>query len=199
MKNEDLHGNVPDSAPVALVIIDMINDLEFPDAEDFLAPTLAAARHIAVLKQRMVEADLPVIYVNDNFGRWRSNFDDLLNHCLTDDVRGKPIAELLRPTPQDYIVIKPKNSAFYATTLETLLLYLRVKRLILTGISADSCILFTANDAYVRDLELFIPADCVASGDETHKREALAYMQRVLKADIRPAAALDLSRLAEKE
>ncbi len=196
MKNEDLHGNVPDSAPVALVIVDMINDLEFPDAADFLEPTLAAARNIAALRQRMDEAGLPVIYVNDNFGRWRSNFDDLLNHCLTDDVRGKPIAELLRPTPKDYIVIKPKNSAFYSTTLETLLLYLRVKRLILTGISADSCILFTANDAYVRDLELIIPADCVASGQEQHKQEALAYMQRVLKADITPSTELNLGKIA---
>ena len=195
MKNEDLHGNVPDSAPVALVIIDMINDLEFPDAEDFLKPTLTAAGNIAALKQRMADADLPVIYVNDNFGRWRSNFDDLLNHCLTDDVRGKPIAELLRPTPEDYIVIKPKNSAFYSTTLETLLLYLRVKRLILTGISADSCILFTANDAYVRDLEVFVPADCVASAQERHKQDALTYMERVLKANIAPSTELELDKL----
>lgn len=199
MKNEDLHGNVPDSAPVALVIVDMINDLEFPDAEQFLEPTLAAAHRIAALKKRVVEAELPVIYVNDNFGRWRSNFDDLLNHCLTDDVRGKPIVELLRPNPDDYVVIKPKNSAFYATTLETLLLYLRVKHLILTGISADSCILFTANDAYVRDLELVIPADCVAAGNEAHTRDALAYMQRVLKADITPSADLDLTRLLKEE
>jgi nicotinamidase-related amidase len=195
MKNDDLHGNAPDSSPVALLIIDMINDLEFPDAEDFLEPTLAAARAIMALKQRATEAGIPTIYANDNFGKWRSNFDELLRHCLTDDVRGKPIAELLRPTPDDYVVMKPKNSAFYATTLETLLLYLKTKRLILTGISTDSCILFTANDAYVRDLELYIPPDCVAAGNPTHTEQALAYMQRVLKADITPSVALELGTL----
>ncbi|MBO0937515.1 cysteine hydrolase [Fibrella sp. HMF5335] len=195
MKNEDLDGNVPDSAPVALLIIDMINDLEFPGAENLLEPTLTAAQHIATLKERSVEAGIPVIYVNDNFGRWRSDFGDLLNHCLANNVRGRPIANLLRPNPADYVVIKPKHSAFYATTLETLLLYMGVKRLILTGISADSCILFSANDAFVRDLELFIPADCVAAEQETYKQDALTYMQRVLKADITPSSALDLASL----
>ena len=79
-KSEDLHGNAPDSSPVALLIIDMINDLEFPEGPDFLEPTLAAANQIATLKQRAKAAGIPVVYVNDNFGKWRSNIDDLLNH-----------------------------------------------------------------------------------------------------------------------
>jgi nicotinamidase-related amidase len=194
-KSEDLHGNAPDSSPVALLIIDMINDLEFPEGPDFLEPTLAAANQIATLKQRAKAAGIPVVYVNDNFGKWRSNIDDLLNHCLTDNVRGKPVVERIRPDPEDYVVLKPKHSIFYATTLETLLTYLEVNTLIMTGISADVCIQFSAIDAYVRDLKLIVPPDCIASGSAQNTQEAIAYMQRVLSADITPSAEIDLKRL----
>ena len=193
--SEDLHGNAPDSAPVALLIIDMINDLEFPEGPDFLKPTLQAAERIADLKQRAKAEGIPVIYVNDNFGRWRSDFNEVLDHCLNDGVRGQPVAERLRPEPDDYSVLKPKNSAFFATTLDTLLTYLKVETLILTGISADACVLFTANDAYVRDYKLHVPSDCVVAALPTYTHDALAYMKRVLKADITPAADLDLALL----
>lgn len=91
--SSDLHGNAPDSAPVALLIIDMINDLEFPEGPDFLEPTRRAADCIAELKQRAKAEGIPVIYVNDNFGRWRSDFSEVLEHCLNDGVRGQPLAE----------------------------------------------------------------------------------------------------------
>lgn len=196
--NNDLHGNAPDSAPVALLIIDMINDLEFPEGPDFLEPTLKAAERIADLKQHARALGIPVIYANDNFGRWRSDFNEVLNHCLKDGVRGQPLAERLHPEPNDYSVLKPKNSAFFATTLETLLNYLDTKTLILTGLSADSCILFTANDAYVRDYALYVPADCVVSALPTYTKDALAYMRRVLKADTTPSTDLDLARIMEE-
>ncbi|WP_080239837.1 cysteine hydrolase family protein [Spirosoma rigui] len=197
MKNatETLHGNAPDSASVALIIIDMINDLEFPEGPDFLEPTLEAADRIAVLKQQAKAVDIPVIYVNDNFGRWRSDFTDVLKHVLNDGVRGQPLAERLKPDADDYWVLKPKNSAFYATTLEILLTYLKVKALILTGISADACVLFTANEAYVRDYKLYVPDDCVVAALPTYTNDALAYMKRVLKADTTPATGLDLAQL----
>ena len=195
--SNDLHGNAPDSAPVALLIIDMINDLEFPEGPDFLEPTLRAAERIADLKQQASALGIPVIYANDNFGRWRSDFNEVLDHCLNDGVRGQPLAERLHPEPNDYSVLKPKNSAFFATTLETLLIYLEAKTLILTGISADSCILFTANDAYVRDYSLYVPADCVVSALPTYTKDALAYMKRVLKADTTPSTDLDLAQILE--
>lgn len=196
--SSDLHGNAPDSSPVALLIIDMINDLEFPEGPDFLEPTVRVADRIAGLKRRAKALGIPVIYANDNFGRWRSDFNEVLEHCLNDGVRGQPLAERLRPEPDDYSVLKPKNSAFYATTLETLLTYLNVKTLILTGISADACVLFTANDAYVRDYKLFIPTDCVVAASPEYTNEALTYMQRVLKADTTPATELDLEELLSK-
>ncbi|WP_138993433.1 cysteine hydrolase family protein [Larkinella sp. C7] len=196
-QNEDLHGNVPDRFPVALLIIDMINDLEFPEGQLFLKPSLKAAKQIAGLKKRAQALQIPIIYVNDNFGRWRSDFTEVVEHCLNDGVRGQPLAELLHPEAEDYFVLKPKHSAFFATTLDTLLEYLQVERLILTGISSDVCVLFSAKDAYMRDLALSIPADCIASDAPEHTKMALTYMERVLGADTTPSDKLDLSALCQ--
>ena len=115
-KNEDLHGNVPDKAEVALLLIDVINDLEFEDGEKLLKFALPMAEKIAELKRRALSAGVPVIYVNDNFGRWQSDFNKILEHCLEGDVRGRPLAEQLRPGKDDYFVLKPKHSGFFSTT-----------------------------------------------------------------------------------
>ena len=193
--NEDLHGYAPDKAAVALLLIDVINDLEFEGAEALLKSALPMAERIAELKRRAKQAGIPVIYVNDNFGRWQSNFNKLLEHCLQGDVRGKPLAELLKPDDDDYFVLKPKHSGFYSTTLNTLLSYLRARTLILTGIAANICVLFTANDAYLRDYRIVVPSDCVVSNQLRQNREALALMRRVLRADIRPSTRIRLGTL----
>ena len=193
--SDDLHGNAPDTSAVALVIIDMINDLEFPGGEDLFAPALDAATRIAALKRRAEAAGVPVVYANDNFGRWRSNFRDVVDHVLHDGVRGQRLAELLAPDDDDYFVLKPKNSAFFATTLETLLTHLGCRRLILTGVAADACVQFTAQDAYLRSFELYVPSDCVASESAAHTEASLRYMARVMKVDTRPSESLDLEGL----
>jgi nicotinamidase-related amidase len=198
-KNPDLHGNAPDTCEVALLLVDVINDLEFPGGRAILAPALRAARKIAALKARARKARVPVIYANDNFGRWRSNFADVVEHCLRDGVRGQPIAELLAPDHDDYFVLKPKHSAFYATTLETLLGYLKTRRLILAGFAGDACVLMTAADAYMRDVEVYVPSDCTASQSQAENRKALQYMKRVLHADTRPSAKLDVAKLARRQ
>ena len=87
--SSDLHGNAPDSSPTALLIIDAINDLEFPGGKEMLARATRMARCIAKLKKRAEAAHVPTVYVNDNFGRWRSDFRRLVNHCLDDDVLGR--------------------------------------------------------------------------------------------------------------
>lgn len=197
-KNHDLHGNAPDTCEAALLLIDVINDLEFPGGRAMLAPALRAARRIAALKSRARKARVPVIYANDNFGRWRSNFADVVEHCLNDGVRGQPVAELLAPDHDDYFVLKPKHSAFYATTLETLLAYLKTRRLIIMGFAGDACVLMSAADAYMRDVEIHVPADCTASKSQAENRKALQYMKRVLHADTRPSGKLDLVRLARR-
>ena len=185
-QNPDLHGNVPDKSAVAVLMIDVINDLEFPGGDRLLPHALAAADAMAALKRRARDEGVPVVYVNDNFGRWRSDFQHLVRHCLG-DVRGRPIVERLRPDPEDYFVLKPKHSGFFSTTLDILLDYLGAKALVLAGLTGDNCVLFTASDAYMRDFRLAVPCDCTASIDPAENEEALRHMQRVLKADIRPS------------
>lgn len=197
--NDDLHGNAPDESAAALLLIDTINDLEFEGGERLLPLALAAAERIAALKKRAREHGIPVIYANDNFGKWRSDFRDVVEHCLHDGVRGQPLAELLAPQPEDYFVLKPKGSAFFATTLETLLDYLGCRRVILTGFATDMCIVFTAVDAYLRDLELFVPSDCVAAGSTARHEAALDYLADVLKADLTESGDLDLRELTRPE
>jgi nicotinamidase-related amidase len=197
-KNHDLHGNAPDSCEAALILIDVINDLEFPTGKRLFKPALRAARHIARLKARARALGVPVIYANDNFGRWRSEFSEAVEHCLNDDVLGRPIAELLAPERDDYSVVKPKHSAFFSTVLDTLLEYLKVRRVILTGFAADACVLMTAVDAYLRDFEIYVPRDCVASPGQAQSSAALSYMARVLHANTSAAAGLDLRKLARR-
>jgi nicotinamidase-related amidase len=197
--NKDLHGNAPDKSAVALLLIDVINDLEFPEGDQLLHYALPMARQIAALKRQAQQNNIPVIYVNDNFGRWRSDFNAQVEHCLSDGVRGQPIAELLRPEKDDYFVLKPKHSGFFSTTLDTLLDYLGTKTVVLTGMAANICVLFTANDAYVRDFNLVVPADCVASNTEEENSYALQQMRTVLKADTRPAAESSLSELGNSK
>ncbi|HKY05623.1 MAG TPA: isochorismatase family cysteine hydrolase [Blastocatellia bacterium] len=194
-KNEDLHGNVPDKAHAALLLIDVINDFEFESADSLFQHALPMAERLAELKRRAREASIPAVYINDNFGKWQSDFKKLVSHCLEDDVRGKPIVEMLKPDDDDYFVLKPKHSGFFSTTLDTLLDYLKVKTLILTGVAGNICVLFTANDAYMRDYHLIVPSDCVASSDTEENRYALEQMKRVLDADTRPSTELELDKL----
>ena len=196
-QNNDLHGNAPDNSPGALLIIDMINDLEFEDGEKLEAPARAAAERIAELKARAKAAGMAVIYCNDNFGRWRSDFREVVDRALNDGVRGKSLAKLLAPDADDYFVLKPKHSAFFETTLDTLLRYLNVRRVILTGITGDICVLISANDAYLRDYEIYVPADCTASVDESENRHALEYMKRVLKANVTSSVDINVANLME--
>jgi nicotinamidase-related amidase len=190
-KNNDLHGNAPDQSEIALLLIDVISDLEFEGGEELFRHALPAAKNIARLKKRARQAEVPVIYVNDNFGRWRSDFKRIVTHCLGEEVRGRPIVELLKPDDDDYFVLKPKHSGFFSTTLDLVLEYLGARTLVITGIAGNNCVLFTANDAYMRDYNLKIPADCTASIKQAENYHALRQMQQVLKADIRPSAAID--------
>jgi nicotinamidase-related amidase len=198
-KNPDLHGNAPDKADVAILLIDVINDLEFPQGDQLLRFAVPMADRISELSDRARKAGVPVVYVNDNFGRWRSDFHAQVEHCLSDGVRGRPVVERLRPAEDDYFVLKPKHSGFYSTTLEILLEYLGARTLVLCGMAANICVLFTANDAYMRDFHLVVPEDCVASNNEEENRYALEQMRKVLKADTRASEGLRLEDLARRQ
>lgn len=187
----DLHGNVPDNSPVALLLIDVINGLDFPGNEEIVARAEPMARRIAALKRRAKAHGIPTIYVNDNFGRWRSDRNALLEHYLRADQPGHRMVELLQPEPDDYFVLKPKHSAFFSTTLDTLLVYLGARTLILTGVAGNICVFFSANDAYMRDYRLVVPEDCIASNTVAENDYALAQMRQILRADTSPSTRLD--------
>jgi nicotinamidase-related amidase len=179
----------------ALLLVDVINDMEFEGSESLVRCAEPMATRLHELKQRCRDAGIPTVYINDNFGKWRSDFRSLVDHCINDPVPGREVARLLKPDNDDYFVLKPKNSAFFGTTLDTLLISLNTDTVILTGIAGDNCVLFSANDAYLRDYKLFIPADCIASNSKEENDAALRLMEKVVKADVRPSTELDLSEL----
>jgi nicotinamidase-related amidase len=181
---------VPKPKPrTALLLIDFMNPLDFAGAQALARAALRAAARTAALKARLVQDKVPAIYCNDNFGRWESDFAAVIEHCRARGGIPARLAALLAPARADRSVLKPRHSAFFGTPLEFLLDQLRIERLILTGLAADNCIMFTAHDAYLRKYALWVPSDCVASERASYARNALAYMARVVKADIRPAAA----------
>ncbi|MBV9946312.1 MAG: cysteine hydrolase [Myxococcales bacterium] len=184
---------------VALLLIDVINDMEFPGGDRLVRAAVPAAKEIAGLVRRARTARVPIIFANDNFGHWRSEFRTQLRHCLEDAVRGQPVAALLQPTFDDYFVLKPKHSAFFSTALEVLLHTLETRTLVMAGFAGDNCVLFTAHDAYMRDYHLVVPLDAVASEDATSNRWALAHMERFLKCDTRPARTVDFDRLKDRQ
>jgi nicotinamidase-related amidase len=189
--DHDRLNHAPDEAKTALLLIDVINPLDFEGGEKLLAQALPMARFLAEFKRRAKAVGVPVIYVNDNFGRWRSDFPALVERCLEAHVRGRPVVEQLSPEDDDYFVLKPKHSAFFQTNLEILLKYLGADTLIMTGMAGDICVLFSANDAYMRDFRIIVPPDCTASEDADQNRQVLMLMQRVLKAEITPSADIE--------
>lgn len=185
----------------ALLLVDVINRFDFDGSDALLRSAVAASRVAARLKAEAVRAGMPVIYGNDNFGRWRSDFRSIVRSCRGPDakVAGRAITERLAPTASDYFVLKPNNSAFFASALETLLRHLGADTLVLAGFATDNCILFTAHDAYLRGFRLVIARDAVAAESPVRQRNALAVMRQTMKADVRDADAIDLARLVRKK
>ena len=173
-------SSLPDNC--ALLLIDAINDFEFAGSDRLLLHARPAAKRLARLRAAAKSTGLPVIYVNDNFGRWQSTFHDQIERCTAEDCAGHPVAGLLRPDKDDYFVLKPMHSGFYSTSLDVLLGVLKVRTLILTGFAGDICVLYTANDAYMREYTLIVVHDCIASESVAGNRSAIEHMRTRLKA-----------------
>jgi len=163
-----------------LIILDMISDWRFPDADALLRRTARVAPTIARLKERCTQAGIPVIYANDNSGQWRSDFKFVVRQSLEGLGKGAAITRQLEPGPDDFFVLKPKHSAFMATPLELLLDHLKTRRLLLTGVAADQCIVATAADARMRDFEVVVPSDAVAAQTAARERRALLQLSESL-------------------
>ena len=184
----NIRGSRARRHPFALLLVDVINELEFDGGATLLPKAVAMARRIAALKARAVRAGAPCIYVNDNFKQWRSDFRTLIDRCLHGGVRGEPVARLLAPAEDDYFVLKPLHSGFYSTALDLLLRELGSERLVICGLATEGCVLFTASDAYIRGFEIFVPRDGCASESAARHRGALDIMRKMLKADTRASA-----------
>jgi len=183
--------------PTALLLIDVINHFEYPDSDKLLAEALPVAPRIAELKRRARASGLPVIYVNDNFGQWRSDASKVLAYCLRPEAPSTRFVEQLRPDDEDYFVLKPMHSGFYQTPLELLLKHLDINTLILTGIATNSCIQYTAHDAKMRNFRIFVPPDCSAARTREEHDQAIRHMQSMASADITPSHQLDIDGLSK--
>jgi nicotinamidase-related amidase len=191
----------PDHAPLAdekangemaLLVIDMISSWDFPDGDKLGRAALAIAPRIGALKQRCLLAGVPTVYVNDNRGRWRSEFRELVRVSASESAIGAQIAESLLPHEDDYSVLKPKHSAFYATPLDLLLRHLRVRRLIVTGVASDQCIVMTAAEARMRDYDVVVPGDCVGAQTAARNASALRHLDQAHGIDTSPSTRLRL-------
>jgi len=180
---------------VALILIDVINAMNFPTGRTLARHALPAATRIVALKKRARAAGVPTVYANDNYGRWRSDFRATLQNACGPDMPGRDISLMLAPDDEDYFVLKPKHSAFFGTTLELLLSYFGCDRVVLVGFAGDICVRVTAQDAFLRDLEIIVASDCIASEDPRSNREATAYMRKYLEAEVRASARIDLGAL----
>ena len=183
----------PSPVPVALLLIDVLTTFQFPDGEAILIGALAMRDTLVRLKARARTAGIPVLYVNDNFGDWRSEKEVLMGRCL--EAKGGEFVRPLLPDSEDYFVLKPMHSAFYMTPLEILLQHLQVETIILTGLTSNSCIAVTAHDANMRGFEIYIPPDCSCARNSEEHTQALAQLKAMAGANLRPSASLRLSNL----
>ena len=179
-------------AGLVLLVIDMITCWDFPDADKLLPQAARIAPAIAALKARCRRAGVPVVYANDNRGQWRSDFRQVVSQSMVAGGQGARITSQLAPDEDDYFVLKPKHSAFFGTPLDLLLQHLKAHRLILTGVSSDQCVLSTATDARMRDYEVLVPADCVASQTAARNKGAIGHFTEVLGVPTTPSTRLRL-------
>ncbi|MCD2315430.1 cysteine hydrolase [Sphingomonas sp. IC-11] len=175
----------------AILVIDLLNTFDFTGGEKLKEAVAAMIDAIRSLRQQAKHADVPVIFVNDNYGRWHDEPSELV--AFVSEGAGGELIEQLKPGGDDYFVIKPESSGFYATTLPALLPRLGVSRLVLIGVAADICVLFTAADAHMREYDLWVPRDLVASQHDERASWALEMMENGMSADTRPTSELTLA------
>lgn len=179
---------------VAVLLIDFINTMDFEGAEPLRTSATAAADPVLRLREQADALEAPVVYVNDNYGLWNSERSMIVEHCTKEDGPARELVERLGPRPDDFFIIKPALSGFYSTSLPVLLPKLGVSRLVLTGVAADICVLFTAADAHMRDYDLWIPSDAVGSEGDDRTAWALDIMRKSMGAETRPTRELTLER-----
>ena len=172
----------PKSA-TALLIVDAINPCDFPGGAAFARRARKTASSIARLASRARRSRVPVIFVNDNLGRWRSDADGLVKFVAT--TPGAILIDVLRPTDKDFVILKASLSGFFQTALETMLRTGGVTTVVVTGFATDACVFLTAADAYMRDFRVVVPRDCVAALSAEDQKIGLQKLKDVLKGQSR--------------
>lgn len=190
--------NVRRKSKVALILVDVINHFEFPDGSKVLKNAAVIAPKLARLKARARRSGIPAIYVNDNFGQWRSDAKKLLSYCLRAEAPGKDFVQAIQPDDEDYLVLKPMHSAFYQTPLDILLRYLGTTSIILSGIATNSCIVCTAHDAKMRDLDICIPSDCCAARSAKEHAQALEHIKGMSIGDVSLSTSIRFEELKKR-
>jgi nicotinamidase-related amidase len=170
---------------VALLLIDVINAFEFRGSGPLIRASERASGNIERLATRARAAKVPVIYVNDNFGQWRSDFAATVKACTAKDSAGRAVSRRLWPQPGDFFVLKPQHSGFYSTPLQLLLSELGAHTLVLCGFATNLCVVFTANDAHMLGYHLTVPSDCTAANTPALRRVALEHVRVALSGDTR--------------
>jgi nicotinamidase-related amidase len=166
----------------ALIVVDMINSYDHPDAEKL---TKSVEDVLPTMKDLLDGWDGPTIYVNDNFGHWRSNRDDLLEEALAGEFGS--LVEPIAPRDDTMFVVKARHSIFFQTPLEYLLGQGKIDRIVLVGQVTEQCILYSALDAYIRHIGVRVPRDAVAHIHPDLADAALTMMERNMGADVSPA------------
>jgi nicotinamidase-related amidase len=172
------------TSDLALLLVDVINHFEFPRGDRLLKNAMSTAKKLAGLKTRARRAGVATIYVNDNFGQWRSDARKVLEYCLRPDAPGRDFVEAIRPDKDDYLVLKPMHSSFYQTPLDTLLAHLKVSRIILTGLATNSCIVCTAHDAMMRNIPFYVVSDCCAAPSQREHAQAIEHLSAITGAKV---------------
>lgn len=188
MKRDGTSPKAKNGSKTALAIIDFVTDFDFEDGETLFKQALPAAEKLSRLKQRARQSKAPIIYVNDNYGMWQTDFEGQARDIEAKSAQGRKIIDLLRPEKEDYYVLKPQRSGFYETPLTVLLEELGVSKLIICGLTTDICVLFTAHDAYMRGFKITVASDCCAAVKPAYHTAALELMERVADAKVLPAA-----------
>lgn len=169
----------------ALIVIDMINTYDHPDAERLIPSVRAALPHLVRVIERARAEGVPVIYVNDNFGEWRSHHGEIIETTLAG--ANAELVEPVLPDENSLFVVKARHSIFYETPLGYLLSQLRVDHVVLCGQVTEQCVLYSALDAHIRHIRVSVPDDAVAHIHKDLAEAALRMMERNMGAVIRTA------------
>jgi nicotinamidase-related amidase len=176
----------------ALIVVDMLSTYDHPDADKLAGSVEQMLPNLVKLIERARDEDVVTIYVNDNWGAWKSERDELIESARNG---ARPdLVEPIVPQDDDLFVVKARHSTFYQTPLEYLLdRELDVRRIVLAGQVTEQCILYSALDAYIRHFDVAIPSDGVAHIHEDLAQASLRMMERNMEAEVAGVADITLA------